>query len=109
MPLKSRTRAVTGRVTQQEEELIKQYAIDHGTDVSNLTRDVLLREVAGKTLSVERQASALLLELFVRTMEASLELGEEFTVQRFRKLCAEVHAEANRGPQVDGGVLTPER
>ena len=87
----SRTCTVTAKVTANEERLIKAYAADRGADVSTCTRKLWLAELRRSSgAHAGRSASEQMLELFTRTMEASLELGESFTVERFRALCAEV-------------------
>ncbi|MBV8114268.1 MAG: hypothetical protein JO300_05970 [Silvibacterium sp.] len=93
----SRTRTVAGKVTAEEEARIKAYAAERGYDVSTLTRALWLGELRRHSRGGRRNASVEMLRLFTRTMEASLELGEYFTVDRFRALCAEVKADGGNG------------
>ena len=82
---------MTAKVTANEERLIKAYAADRGADVSKCTRKLWLAELRRSSgANAGRSASEQMLELFTRTMDESLELGERFTVERFRALCAEV-------------------
>ena len=84
----SRTSTITAKVTADEEAEVKAAAARLGMDVSSFVRRSVLHELQDGPID----ASETMLQLFVRTMEASLELGEDFTVKKFRKLCAEVKA-----------------
>jgi hypothetical protein len=86
MATEVRPRTVSTRVTEEEELAIKTEAARLGTDVGSFLRRSVLHELQDGPID----ASEAMLELFVRTMEASLELGEDFTVKKFRKLCAEI-------------------
>ncbi len=92
---KGLSRSISSHVTPSEYDRIRQYVERRNTDVSTVTRKLWLQELDEEWLDVEQRASSLLLQLFVRTMETSLELGERFTVERFRELCAEVKAQCN--------------
>lgn len=91
----ARRRSVTTRVSYEEFGLIREYAEGCGRDVSALTRDMWLERIGassgGESRPVLRRNSGdKLLELFVKTMERSLEHGEAFTVQEFRQICSEI-------------------
>jgi hypothetical protein len=85
-----RSEIVYGRVTADEKERIRQYADGLGTDVSNLTRELLLREVGVKSLDSERCSATRLFQLYLRTTKDALELGSQFTVDRFAAICQEL-------------------
>jgi hypothetical protein len=87
----SRTRTITAKVTPEEEAQIKTLAARLRIDVSALVRRAVLHEMSDAPID----ASEAMLELYIRTTEASLEFREDFTVPRFRELCAEVKANAN--------------
>ena len=94
---KSRSRTVAGKVTAEEEMQIKAYAAERGCDVSTLTRALWLSELRRHTRGGRANASVQMLRLFIGTIEASLELGDSFTVERFRALCAEVQGNGANG------------
>lgn len=83
---KGLTRTVAAHVTPEEYDRIKAHALNLGQDVSTITRELWLSEIGLQAADPART----MLHLFVRTMEASLELGEEFDVAKFREICAEV-------------------
>ena len=89
----SRTRTITAKVTPEEEAQIKALAARLRIDVSALVRRAVLHELSDAPID----AAEAMLELFIRTTEAKLELRESFTVPHFRELCAEVKAAAS-GP-----------
>ena len=95
---KGLTRSISTHVTPAEYDRIRQYAAARQMDVSALTRDLWLQELGEEWLDIDRQASSILLQLFIRTMEASLELGDQFNGKRFRQLCAEVKAQFSAKP-----------
>lgn len=86
MATEARPRTVSTRVTEDEEQAIKTEAERLGVDVGTFVRRSVLHELQDGPID----AAEAMLELFVRSMEASLELGEDFTVKKFRKLCAEI-------------------
>jgi hypothetical protein len=85
----SRTRSITAHVTPEEEQEVKEAAARLSIDVSAFAYRALRHELSDAPID----ASEAMLELFIRTVEASLELGDQFNVKRFRQLCAEVKAE----------------
>lgn len=88
---KSLTRSLGTKITPTEEAAIKATATRLGIDVSTFVRRAVLHELNDGPID----ASEAMLELFIRTMEASLELGDQFTGTRFRQLCAEVKAQCS--------------
>ena len=90
---KGLTRSISTHVTPAEYDRIRQYAAERQMDVSTVTRDLWLQELGEEWLDIDRQASSILLQLFIQTMEASLELGDQFTGKHFRRLCADVKAQ----------------
>jgi hypothetical protein len=88
-------RSVTGHFTESEYQTIREHVKKHRSDMSTATRELWLRELQLEEMLSERSASRQMLEIFVRTMEASLERGSEFTVQEFRRLCKEVLAQGD--------------
>ena len=85
-----RSEIVYGRVTADEKEQIHRYAEEHGTDISNLTRELLLREVGCRSIASERCAATRLFQLYLRTTKDALELGAHFTAERFTAICQEL-------------------
>ncbi|MGA8026620.1 MAG: hypothetical protein WB992_05700 [Bryobacteraceae bacterium] len=91
------SRTVGTKVTPEEESEVKDTAARLNLDVSAFVRRAVLHELSDGPLD----AAEAMLELFVRTMEASLELGDGFTVEQFRKLCGEVKARCSGKPATD--------
>jgi hypothetical protein len=89
-----RTRSITAHVTPDEEEQVKEIAARLNIDVSTFAYRALKHELSDAPLD----PAEAMLELFVRTMEASLELGDGFTAKRFRQLCAEVKTHCSARP-----------
>ena len=85
------TRSLGTKVTAAEEAAVKATAERLDLDVSAFVRRAVLHELSDEPVD----AAEAMLQLYVRTMETSLELGEAFTVDRFRQLCAEVKACCN--------------
>jgi hypothetical protein len=91
------TRSLGTKVTAAEEAAVKATAERLDLDVSAFVRRAVLHELSDEPVD----AAEAMLQLYVRTMETSLELGEAFTVDRFRQLCAEVKASCNEKPVKD--------
>ena len=85
-----RSEVIYGRVTAEEKDLIRRYANECGTDVSNLTRELLLREIGTNDLDAERRSATRLFQLYLRTTRDALELREGFTAERFAHICEEL-------------------
>jgi hypothetical protein len=94
---KGLSRTIGGKVTPEEEAAVKAMAARLGMDVSAFVRRAVLHELSDEPVD----AAEAMLDLFMRTMEAWLELGERFNIERFRELCAEVKAQCN-GKAVTG-------
>jgi len=86
----ARRYSITAKMTADEFEQINQYVARLGADKGTATRELWLRELQSEEMLLERAASRQMLDIFVRTMQASLERGADFTVQDFRRLCMEV-------------------
>jgi hypothetical protein len=82
-------------VTLEEEAAIRTVAARLGLDVSTFVRRAVLHELSDEPID----PAEAMLDLFVRTVEAWLNQGEAFTVDRFREICAEVKAD-NKGRAV---------
>lgn len=89
----NRTRSITGKVTPEEEALIKAYVAAHETDVSALTREAVLEKVTGRL----RNPSEVMLQVYKRTMAMLLRLGDGFTEAEFLRVCAEVETGVKNG------------
>ena len=91
------TRSLGTKVTAAEEAAVKATAARLDLDVSAFLRRAVLHELSDAPVD----AAEAMLQLFVRTTEACLDLGEAFTVDRFRELCAEVKARCHEKPATD--------
>ena len=89
----NRTRSITGKVTPEEEALVKAYVAEHETDVSALTREAVLGKVTGRL----RDSSDVMLEVYKRSMAMLLRLGDDFTEAEFLRVFAEVEAGVKNG------------
>jgi hypothetical protein len=83
---------ISTKLTKAEDQRVRAYAAAQGYDLSSFVRGTVLAAVEGKSL---RSPAVMHLEVFVRTVEAWLELGEQFTVEKFRQICATVTAKSN--------------
>jgi uncharacterized protein (DUF1778 family) len=81
---KTLTASITAKVTPEEEALFREQAKAAGVSQSEWSRQVMIEAASS------RPASEILLALFIETMEASLELGDGFTLEKFREMCAEL-------------------
>lgn len=83
-------RTIGAKVTVEEEEQIKAAAARLKLDVSALVRRAVLREIGAWPVDT----SDLLLQIFCLDREAQLELGQSYSVAKFREICGQVKAEA---------------
>jgi hypothetical protein len=83
---------ISTKLTKAEDQRVRAYAAAQGYELSSFVRGTVLAAVEGKSL---RPHSVMHLEVFVRTVEAWLELGDQFTVEKFRQICAMVTAKSN--------------
>ena len=86
------TRTLSTKVTESEDQRIRAYAEAQGYELSALVRRILLAAVEGKAL---RPVNVMHLEIFVRTVEAWLEMKDHFRLEDFREICAIVTAKSN--------------
>lgn len=85
-------RTVSTKVTESEDQRIRAYAEAQGYELSSFVRGTLLAAVDGKAL---RPVNVIHLEIFVRTVEAWLEMEDRFTIEKFREICAMVTAKSS--------------
>jgi hypothetical protein len=90
------TRTLSTKVTESEDQRIRAYSEAQGYELSAFVRRTLVAAVEGKAL---RPVNVMHLEIFVRTMEAWLEMKDRFTLENFREICAMVTAKSNAPPK----------
>ena len=86
------TCTISTKLTKAEDERLRAYAEAQGYELSSFVRATLLAAVQGKSL---RSPSVMHLEIFVRTVEAWLELGNQFGLEKFREICQIVTAKGS--------------
>lgn len=86
------TCTISTKLTKAEDERLRAYAEAQGYELSSFVRATLLAAVQGKSL---RPPSVMHLEIFVRTVEAWLESGNQFSLERFREICHFVTAKSS--------------
>jgi hypothetical protein len=79
-----RTRSIGTHVTPEEYEQIQAHCAACGKDVSTMTREIWLKQIRHPAID----PSTVTLRLFVGTFEGLLRLGDGFTVEQFRQICA---------------------
>jgi hypothetical protein len=86
------TCTISTKLTKAEDERLRAYAEAQGSELSTFVRATLLAAIQGKSL---RSPSVMHLEIFVRTVEAWLELGNQFSLEKFREICQIVTAKGS--------------
>jgi hypothetical protein len=85
--LDTKSCVISGKFTPEEAALVRARVAEAGGDLSSATRELWLRELGLNQLSSGCESCEKMLRLFKATMEMSLELGENFTAEKFRSLC----------------------
>jgi hypothetical protein len=79
-----RTRSIGTHVTPELYDQIQAHCAACGKDVSAVTREIWQKEIRHPAFDPSR----VMLRLFVCTFEGLLRLGDGFTVEQFRQICA---------------------
>jgi hypothetical protein len=83
---------ISTKLTHAEDQRVRAYATAQGYELSSFVRGTILAAVEGKSL---RSPAVMHLEIFVRAVEAWLELGNQFNLEKFREICQIVTAKGS--------------